>query len=262
MLLFDLRSRLGMPTAEAELRSLLDIFAARERDHRSWYAALQRAVHQGEPFGLTLDPTKCAFGRWYHEYRTDNLVVSAQLRRIDAPHRRLHARGATALAHLAAGRRKEAMAEVDAIGETEFRDTVAYFKEAQDSLADEAREVAVVVEHEGRDIALAVDAAEMVERLSPVESERRESPFVEGYAQRAGKGGFVLLLDVPRLLSDGVGVEAALTESEREEAEASCELGAAAPRVTVQPPSGERSIRGSAGEERLREPAGVALRVA
>lgn len=84
----DLRRRLGLPAAEEEIEELVGIITARAADHLEWMEELFRSVEERRPFTKTTDPHACAFGRWYDNFRTDNLVVSALRRKMDAPRTR------------------------------------------------------------------------------------------------------------------------------------------------------------------------------
>lgn len=200
--LIDLRAFLGLPSAEEELSGLLDVFRGREQDHRRWMEALFESLTDDVPFTLTLDPHQCAFGRWFDGYRTENLVVAAQLKRIEVPHSLLHTGGAATLRLHAEGKRAEALAAAKHLRANVFRQTLALFEEAQRLVAEESREVALVVRAGRQRMALAVDSAEAVEPLHLLPAEKRTSPLIEGYARRTRGEGMVMLLDLERLLTE------------------------------------------------------------
>jgi purine-binding chemotaxis protein CheW len=199
--LVDLRTCLGLPSARETLGELLGLFKEREKDHKRWMATLATAVAERQSFALALDPHQCAFGRWYDHYRSDNLLVTAHLKRIAAPHAALHARGGKALSLVAEGKQEQAMAMVESMRHGPFRQTVTLFEEAQRLVADETREVALVVRTAQGPLGLAVDAAEAVEEVHPLVAEGRTSPFVLGFAKRPRDAGMVTLLDIARVLA-------------------------------------------------------------
>ena len=41
-------------------------------------------------FKLAIDPHKCAFGKWYDNFETDNRTLSGCLKKCDAPHQEIH----------------------------------------------------------------------------------------------------------------------------------------------------------------------------
>lgn len=84
----------------------------REVDHIVWANRLSNSLLLGSPFEEQLDPTQCAFGRWYNTFRSSDLYreSSAELKRafdaLNQPHNDLHATaaditsaGSTAEAH-------------------------------------------------------------------------------------------------------------------------------------------------------------------
>jgi hypothetical protein len=63
----------------------------REQDHRKWLLELEASVQEHRSFLMTTDPHKCAFGKWYDNYHADNAWVAALLKKVDGPHRQIHA---------------------------------------------------------------------------------------------------------------------------------------------------------------------------
>jgi len=99
----------------------------------------------------------------------------SQLKKIDAPHRRIHLRGAEALACAARGEHDRARAISRDIRERELAGTLALFAETRMALRDAHREVAVVTQAGGRQMAVAVDGIEAVEHLKETDSDRLEA---------------------------------------------------------------------------------------
>ena len=48
-------------------------------------------VKENGKFTLARDPHQCAFGKWFDNFKTDNIAVSEVLKKFDAPHKRIHA---------------------------------------------------------------------------------------------------------------------------------------------------------------------------
>lgn len=88
--LIDLRTELGMTSMSQDCEEFEKMIDARKQDHINWVTELERCALSGEPFLLAKDPHKCAFGKWYDSYETDNQTVSFHLRKIDTPHKKLH----------------------------------------------------------------------------------------------------------------------------------------------------------------------------
>ena len=66
-------------------------------DHLNWLTALRKHVYEGKPFDKALDPTKCAFGKWYYELKPRDPEELRIYQALEAPHRKLHESGADIL---------------------------------------------------------------------------------------------------------------------------------------------------------------------
>ncbi len=204
--LVDLRRRLGMPSALEDLEALIKLFEAREEDHRKWIQELDSAIKERRAFTLTTDPHRCAFGRWYDSLTTDNVVLAAQLRKIDEPHQRIHRRGAEALELAARQDYEAASAIAHDIRERELAVTLALFAETRTALREAHREVAVVAHGADRPFAVAVDAIESVEHLKEADDRmevvlpmRPDGP-VTSVRKRSRDEQLVLTLDASRIM--------------------------------------------------------------
>ena len=89
----DLRARLGMTSLLGETEDLINLLDQREQDHKNWLVELESSVKERREFRLATDPHKCAFGKWYDNFITDNRVLANCLSKFDAPHKRIHAIG-------------------------------------------------------------------------------------------------------------------------------------------------------------------------
>lgn len=203
----DLRLRLGMPSAAEELEQLIRVFDAREQDHRNWIQELESSIRERRPFGLTTDPTQCAFGRWYAGLKTDNVVLETYLRRIDTPHREIHRRGAEALALEKAGDFEGAKAIATDIREHALKETLALMEDAKQALRDAQREIAVVVQTSAGRVAVIVDGVEAVEALREREEDDDQravlsstEPELSTIRRRMKDDALVVELDVWRLM--------------------------------------------------------------
>lgn len=207
LLLIDLRARLGMKSAAAELDELLEIFIARENDHRRWIVELEACLRENREFTLATDPHRCAFGRWYDALTTDSIVLATQLRKIDGPHQRIHRRGLEAIEASRAGERERALAIAHEIRTNELAVTLDLFEETRRLLRESRREMAVVLDVAGERIAAAVDAVEAVERLRTTDAASAGRTMgagpslVSAVRLRARDDSMVLLIDPERLLA-------------------------------------------------------------
>jgi hypothetical protein len=109
MPLVDLRKRLGMASATEEVDGFCNLMTQREQDHRNWVAELEASVQGHREFKLTTDPHKCAFGKWYDTYQTDNAWIAALLKKFDKPHKKIHGVGLQVVQMVADGRFDQAL---------------------------------------------------------------------------------------------------------------------------------------------------------
>lgn len=203
----DLRKRLGMPAAKEELDELAAMITARAADHMAWLEELYRSVEERRPFSLTTDPHACAFGRWYDGFRTNNLVVSALLRKMDAPHKAIHALAIRVEELKNQGRFDEAAVMISSCRDTTLARLLGLFANFETVLEESYRPVAVIAHAAGTLAAITVDSVEAVEPIDPASIEQLEDKGVESFSsvirrvgQRPKGGGLVGLIDESQVL--------------------------------------------------------------
>jgi purine-binding chemotaxis protein CheW len=202
----DLRVCLGLPPATVELEELVDLLSAREHDHVNWLEELDSSTREGRPFTLATDPRKCAFGRWYESFQTDNAVLRSELARIQAPHARVHALAAEVEALKQTGAKDEAIRRIGAARHGVLAEVVQLFASIREVVRQEHREIGVSVDLSGQRAALIVDTAEVVTELEEIP--REEDPVGSGLIDRGvvgrmarwrGRPQPVLVLDLEAL---------------------------------------------------------------
>ncbi len=203
----DLRLRLGMPAAEEELGELVGLITARAADHMAWMEELYRSVEEHRPFTLTTDPHACAFGKWYDNFHTNNLTVAALLKKMDAPHKAIHAIAVRVENLKAEGKYDQARRLVDSCRETTLARLLELFTKFEAEIHASRRPVAIIVNTCGTLAALAVDRVEAVEPIDPSSIQPFEergiessSTLVRSLAQRQKGAGLVGLLDESQFL--------------------------------------------------------------
>ncbi|MFH1035838.1 MAG: chemotaxis protein CheW [Pseudomonadota bacterium] len=209
MPLIDLRTRLGLPSALDEKEKLIHMLEEREEDHKNWLVELETSVRERRKFRLTTDPHQCAFGKWYDGFQTDDLRLAGQLIKFDFPHRRVHAVGEE-VADLAAKKDYDgAMALIGHTRDTVLAKLVALFGEVRETVRKSHTEIAVVVEDQGRVLALTVDAVDSVETLEPGSAEAMTGSYgdlkvnlISQIGRRQEGGAMVLLMDVGQLMRE------------------------------------------------------------
>ncbi|MDR1548723.1 MAG: chemotaxis protein CheW [Hungatella sp.] len=88
--MLDLRVTFGLKPISDECRDFEEMIDARKQDHINWVKELERFINKGGTFGLAKDPHQCALGKWYDEFKTDNVTITRHLSKIEEPHARLH----------------------------------------------------------------------------------------------------------------------------------------------------------------------------
>lgn len=86
--MLDLRVTFGLKPISDECRDFEEMIDARKQDHINWVKELERFINEGGTFGLAKDPHQCALGKWYDEFKTDNVTITRHLSKIEEPHAR------------------------------------------------------------------------------------------------------------------------------------------------------------------------------
>ncbi|MDP1825605.1 MAG: chemotaxis protein CheW [Archangium sp.] len=205
----DLRKRLGMPGAPEEADAFCALMAEREQDHRKWLNELEASVKERRPFTLTTDPHRCAFGRWYDTYRAENVWVAGLLRKFDEPHQRIHRLGDEVEAIKATGQFEAALASIERSREKGLNLMLSLFAELKVLTREAIHETLAVLSIEGAVVAVTLDVALSVEKLSaeelPSGSGARPDGLVRRVGRRSGQSQPVMLLECEHLL-DGARV--------------------------------------------------------
>ena len=207
----DLRVRLGMQARPEEVARFCEMMQQREEDHRRWLAELSLALNERRPFNLTLDPHKCAFGRWYDVYRSPDPWVAGMLGKFDAPHRAIHQHGAEIEQLKQEGAFDRARRRMEERASSLLTAMVKLFAELRQLVTHVSRELAVILTGPNGLFAATIDAAVSVEKLGaggieliPVGDASNRS----GACHRLAKGADgtpVLLLEVDQLLAASAG---------------------------------------------------------
>ncbi|MCC6152668.1 MAG: chemotaxis protein CheW [Candidatus Hydrogenedentes bacterium] len=165
MTLVDFRVWVGLPSALTAANDLVAEMRQREQDHRDWLDELEASIRQKRAFTKATDPHKCAFGKWYDNYKTDNAVFRDVLRRFAAPHAAIHAIAERALAAAQGGSELQAMAIIDETRNTTLSVMIKLFGEFRDIILNQMREIALIVGNGQKQCAIVVDTVESVEPL-------------------------------------------------------------------------------------------------
>lgn len=201
----DLRMRMGMETAAEEANAFCALMSQREQDHRKWLAELEASVKERRPFTLTTDPHKCAFGRWYDTYKSDNGWIAALLRKFDDPHQRIHRLGVEVEALKAQGKHDGALELMEQARPAGLNVMLTLFAELKVLAHAATRETLAVLSIDGRVVAATVDSALSVEKLTELEdlppgAGARADGLVFRSGRRAGQATPVMVVECEQLV--------------------------------------------------------------
>ncbi len=205
--LIDLRSRLGLASIITELGEFTSMLGQREQDHRNWIQELENSVHQRREFTLTTDPHRCAFGKWYDQFHTDDLTAQYILKQFDSPHQRIHAVAQKVEACIAEDDYAGAQELIDHTRAGDLSAMIRLFENTVNHYSEMHQEIAVVIETPEFDYAIAVDAVEAVEFLVPESiqdlpvnaGEKSDRLPSTKLGRRVKDGSVVQILDVDRI---------------------------------------------------------------
>lgn len=165
--LIDLRKRLGMKSFLDESKEFCEMLLQRKQDHEKWMNELSSCVHENRSFSLATDPHKCAFGKWYYNYKSTSLVVSAILKKFENPHAVVHGIAVKVLELRDQSKIKEAQEIIDCSRDKELAEVVSLFKLLTEAYLEETREIIVVIDDKrSKPFAVVVDSIESVETLT------------------------------------------------------------------------------------------------
>lgn len=207
--LVDTRMILNIGTIPDEVNEFNNIMNQRYNDHINWINTLEKSVKEEIEFTLTTDPHKCAFGKWYDSYHTENtnIMFSSTFAKFDKPHKAIHQIGIKVEKLITEGNRDAAIALINSVKDTELKQMLHLFDELKGAYKESRKEIVVVI---GRDeqhcIGLSVDKIEAIEHLFEIdESTVKESITNTEYLTGVGKrkdGSVVFLLNDEYIFSE------------------------------------------------------------
>ncbi|MCI9669371.1 MAG: hypothetical protein HFG19_06820 [Oscillospiraceae bacterium] len=207
--LLDLRMLFGLETLRDECEGFCDVLEQHKQDAVNWVKELERCVAADEPFSLAIDPNKCAFGKWYANYKSDNVLITQHLRKMQEPHRRLHemapkiARCTLLNEQPEPHNIDEHMNELLTVWEPRI---VSLMEEVKDIYRESSREMAIIIENGDRRLGLIVDQVLSVEEISRTDLDDSGVNFfqsliyIAGVSQSRSVEGNILVVDDAKLL--------------------------------------------------------------
>ena len=208
--LLDLRVCFGARAHSVETAELVATMAQRKQDHINWLAKLKDEVHNDQPITVQTNPHKCAFGKWYDQFHSDNTNLTAYMRRFDAPHQEIHQ---VAIAADELSRTEQGGLKARELLQRTETGVLARLIELFNGLAEQVHkyflEYAIILQVGGELFAVAVDDINFFSRLTHIEhplpsgSSAGEAGLVQALGRYREEGNAadkdVLLLDMTRI---------------------------------------------------------------
>jgi purine-binding chemotaxis protein CheW len=202
--LVDLRRRVGMATVREEIDAFCDLMNARENDHRHWLSELQASIHSRQPFRLATDPHQCAFGKWYDGYRPPDPWLGGLLKKLDVPHQRIHRLAAQVRALQDQGVPEQAESLLNLTGAKLLGTMVRVFEDIRTLVRSSRRETVAILTASSRSLAVTVDLAVAVERLTieelPASARTGSDRMIQRLGRRPRDQGIALIVEPDEIL--------------------------------------------------------------
>lgn len=203
----DLRLRLGLSSWKEEISGLAGTMAARAADHLEWIEELLRSVEERRPFTKTTDPHACAFGKWYDRFVSENLIVQAVLKKMDAPHKAIHALAIQVEQLKSEGRFEQAERIIAEARQTTLARLLKLMEQFEEAIWEMYRPVIAVINDEPAPAGLLTDGIEAVEWMDTASTAPLEEIGIENHSGlirkllRRGSGAMAGWLERGRLLA-------------------------------------------------------------
>ncbi len=193
---FDMRSMFGICNYVNELESFMQ---ERIKNHEDWVAALENSVENGVEFKMTTDPHKCAFGKWFDTFESDNSYFNVYIRSVDAPHKAIHKTGEVVMRLMREGKRDEAMDVIRKMKDTDFVRTKEILAGASKIYMEGSREMLIVLQMEDGLKGIVVDSITDIKPLNDmcgVPKNSETSKYISNIAKDKTQEGDIELIQI------------------------------------------------------------------
>lgn len=211
----DARSLLGFEQRGKELKQIETLFKNLKSDHEAWIDALEESVNSDMPFDKPTDPNKCNFGRWFNSVIDGTVVdcrehllepvVNAIIKRLDVPHRRIHALAKEILKMRDEGLTNQAIEKISAARTTDLAELCNLLDQAINAIKKGYQSMLVITEHAGQKAAIAVDGVSFVadckdSDVEPLPDTADNTEFLSGLVHQPN-GTYILIADLGNIYS-------------------------------------------------------------
>lgn len=160
--LFDMRTILGYISNEDELKNFLDMLRQREKDHIEWLDELHMSIVEKREFRKTTDPHACAFGKWYDNFKTNNIRLGLFLRAFDEPHKSIHKSAIDIQRILKEEGYDAALNYYKKIKETELSKMIKLFHQLYEKIEETMKSYSIIINHDNTTKGFIVDEVEKI----------------------------------------------------------------------------------------------------
>ena len=159
---FDLGLIMNNVVTEQVNNNLVKRFADGDRECIEWFAALEKSIKTGISFDLETSATKTEFGKWYHNFTTEDEDLTSLLKRFDEPHKKLHTSADKLLGLIESDQLDEALRLLEIARTTHLAQLKRLFTDAQVQVTESYKPIIVYTTTDGSTpyIGLLVDSVE------------------------------------------------------------------------------------------------------
>lgn len=181
----NLRKKFNMKTIKDEN---LELLRTHKQDHINWFEELTKSVEENRPFRLTTDPTKCKFGLWYYNFKTDNIILRTFLDDIEEPHQKIHHIAVEVEEYKKISQFDKAREKIEKTRFGVFRTMLDLFDSAEKFLLQSQKKIGIVLRKDNFTIAVEVDRIISVSEVN-FNLDDSDIHYIENarYAKRIGK---------------------------------------------------------------------------
>lgn len=195
--LTELRKLFGLDSQIEEFDKLVQP-DQRIRDHENWVSALEKSVREHTEFTLTDDPHKCAFGKWFYSFTTDNTELKHHLQTIESPHESIHNTAKTVKDLMHKEEFDLAMSAIDELRDTHYKTTIGILSGLRQFVIDSMKELYIVIDSTNGLKGIIVDTVvgvEFLESTLPMPKNAAKADYVNFLGQRTGNDKVVIVLN-------------------------------------------------------------------
>ncbi len=155
--IIEMRLKMGMESLNEENTSLIEILKQREKDHHLYIEHLEECLLNDKKFTMTLDPKECKFGRWYYNFKSENIVVTNLLEDFEQPHNMIHEFAKNIVNAKTTQNNVIVMERFNKESKLKLNALVKLFNELYEKITLETRELAIIYEFGEKLLGFSVD---------------------------------------------------------------------------------------------------------